>query len=303
VNKSEKIRAVLTDEPTLPSKLVANVVGCTRRLVRSVRQEMGTVVKSMPKILIFDIETTPMEVYVWKLWKNVISPDMVIKDRSMLSWSAKWLFDDHIMGQRVAAQEARDRTDLSILSDLWYLLNDADIVVAHNGNSFDVKISNARFAVAGLFPPMPYKVIDTLTHSKRVFGFPSYKLDCLNSYFNLDLKMDHEGMDLWKACVNGSEKALDTMLKYNKRDVTILEELYLKIRPWMKGHVNVGLYIDTDETLCTNCGNDDLTWGGYYFTPAGKYKAFRCDKCGAIGRSRISDLDKETRARLLLSVA
>jgi len=303
VNKSEKIRAVLTDEPTLPSKLVANVVGCTRRLVRSVRQEMGTVVKSMPKILIFDIETTPMEVYVWKLWKNVISPDMVIKDRSMLSWSAKWLFDDHIMGQRVAAQEARDRTDLSILSDLWHLLNDADIVVAHNGNSFDVKISNARFAVAGLFPPMPYKVIDTLTHSKRVFGFPSYKLDCLNSYFNLDLKMDHEGMDLWKACVNGSEKALDTMLKYNKRDVTILEELYLKIRPWMKGHVNVGLYIDTDETLCTNCGNDDLTWGGYYFTPAGKYKAFRCDKCGAIGRSRISDLDKETRARLLLSVA
>ena len=303
MNKSEKIRAVLTDEPTLPSKLVANVVGCTRRLVRSVRQEMGTVVKSMPKILIFDIETTPMEVYVWKLWKNVISPDMVIKDRSMLSWSAKWLFDDHIMGQRVAAQEARDRTDLSILSDLWHLLNDADIVVAHNGNSFDVKISNARFAVAGLFPPMPYKVIDTLTHSKRVFGFPSYKLDCLNSYFNLDLKMDHEGMDLWKACVNGSEKALDTMLKYNKRDVTILEELYLKIRPWMKGHVNVGLYIDTDETLCTNCGNDDLTWGGYYFTPAGKYKAFRCDKCGAIGRSRISDLDKETRARLLLSVA
>jgi len=303
VNKSEKIRAVLTDDPTLPSKLVANVVGCTRRLVRSVRQDMGTVVKSMPKILIFDIETAPMEVYVWKLWKNIVTPDMVIKDRSMLSWSAKWMFESTIMGQHVTAQEAFDRTDESILPELWHLLNTADIVIAHNGNNFDVKISNARFAVAGLHPPMPYKVIDTLAHSRKVFGFPSYKLDCLNSYFGLDLKMDHEGMDLWKRCVNYDYSGLTTMLKYNKRDVAILEELYLKIRPWMKGHPNVALYIDTEEKLCTNCGNDELTWGGYYFTPAGKYKSFRCDKCGAIGRSRVSDLDKETKARLLLSVA
>ena len=303
MNKSDKIRALIADDPTISSRTVAEVVGCTRRLVRHIRQEMGPQAKNMPKILIFDIETAPMEVYVWNLWKNVVTPQMVIKDRSMLSWSAKWLFEDNLMGQRVTAQEAYDRTDESILSGLWYLLNEADLVVAHNGMNFDVKISNARFAIAGLNPPMPYKIIDTLSHSKRVFNFPSHKLDCLNGYFGLDLKMDHEGMDLWKKCVNWDSKALDTMLKYNKRDVMILEEFYLKIRPWMKGHPNIGLYIDTDETLCTNCGNDELTWGGYYFTPAGKYKSFRCDKCGAIGRSRLSDLDKETRARLLLSVA
>jgi hypothetical protein len=257
----------------------------------------------MPKILIFDIETAPMEVYVWHLFKNMVTPNMVIKDRSMLTWSAKWLFDNKIMGQRVSTTEAFNRTDESILSGLWTLLNEADIVVAHNGNAFDIKVANARFAVNGLLPTMPFKSVDTLLYSRKVFNFPSHKLDCLNGYFGLDLKMDHEGMDLWKKCVSGNEAALNTMLQYNKRDVAILEELYLKLRPWLKGHPNVGLYIDTEETICSNCGNEELTWGGYYFTPAGRYKSFRCDKCGAIGRSRTSDLDKETRARLLLSVA
>jgi hypothetical protein len=303
MNKTDKIRTLLNNDSALSSRVIAGAVGCTRRLVRKVRQEMGPKATNMPKILIFDIETAPMEVYVWHLWKNVVGPDMVIKDRSMLSWSAKWLFESEIMGQRVSSKEAYDRTDESILSGLWYLLNEADIVIAHNGNSFDVKIANGRFAVAGLLPPMPYKSIDTLLYARKIFNFPSFKLDCLNSYFGLDLKMDHEGMGLWKKCVNHSNEALDTMLKYNKRDVAILEELYLKVRPWMKGHPNVGLYIDTDEKLCSNCGNEDLTWGGYYFTPAGRFKSFRCDACGAIGRSRTSELDKETRARLTLSVA
>jgi hypothetical protein len=264
---------------------------------------MGSTAKKMPKILIFDIETTPMEFYGWQLWKQTVTPNMVIKNWSMVSWSAKWLFDDKIMGQIVGPDEAFNRTDESILSGLWELLNEADIVIAHNGSKFDVKMSNARFAVAGLYPPLPYKVIDTLLYVNKVFRFPSHKLDCLNEYFGLDLKMDHEGIGMWKKCVNRDKEALKLMLKYNKRDVTILEELYLKIRPWMKGHPNVALYIDTDEKLCTNCGNEELTWGGYYYTPAGRFKSFRCDACGAVGRSRTSDLDKETKARLLLSVA
>jgi hypothetical protein len=302
MNKTERIRSLLNDDASLTTNVIADVVGCTKRMVRKVRQETGTPGK-MPKILIFDIETAPMEVYVWHLFKNVVQPSMVIKDRSMLTWSAKWLFDDKIMGEKVTVAEAFNRTDESILSGLWNLLNEADIVVAHNGNAFDIKIANGRFAVAGLHPPMPFKSIDTLLYARKVFSFPSFKLDCLNSYFGLELKMEHEGMDLWKKCVTGYPASLDKMLKYNKRDVSILEELYLKVRPWLKGHPNVGLYIDTDETVCSNCGNEDLTWGGYYFTPAGKYKSFRCDKCGAIGRSRTSDLDKETKARLLLSVA
>lgn len=304
LTKTEQIRALLEQDRTLPVRVVAEAVGCTRRMVRKVRQDLfGEMAKNMPKILLFDIETTPMEVYVWHLFKNVVQPHQVIKDRSMLTWAAKWLFEDKIMGATVSTDEAFNRNDESILSGLWNLLNEADIVIAHNGMQFDAKIANARFAKAGLNPPMPYKQIDTLRAARRVFNVPSFKLDEMNEFFGLELKMEHEGFDMWKKCVNRDADALALMLKYNKRDVAILEELYLRIRPWIKGHPNVGLYIDTDETLCTNCGNEDLQWGGHYYTPAGKYKSFRCNNCGAIGRSRVSDLDKETRARLLLSVA
>jgi len=301
--KTEAIKEILKDNGGLSSRYIANIAGCTRRLVRSVRKEMKEPTKkSMPKILIYDIETAPMEAYVWHLWKNTITPSMVIKSVSMLSWSAKWLFNDQVRGQRVSAEEAFDREDVSILRPLWNLLDEADLVIAHNGMKFDNKICNARFARAEMIPPSPYRTIDTLSHAKKVFNVPSFKLDELNKFFGLEMKMEHEGMDLWRKCVNNDDKALEKMLKYNKRDVTILEELYLRIRPWMKGHPNVGLYIDTDEEVCTNCGSEDITVDGDYFTPAGKFKAFRC-KCGAIGRSRFSDLDKETRARLLLSVA
>lgn len=303
MTKTDKILALDADNPALTNRQIAEAVGCTRRLVRMIRNTPEAYMKRMPKILIWDIETSPYEVYVWHLWKNVVPPSMMIKNRSILSWSAKWLFEDTIMGQHVTAEEAFDRKDNSILPGLWKLLDETDIAIAHNGMSFDSKVSNARFAIAGMPPPMTYKQIDTLRSAKRVFNVASFTLEDMNEEFGLPLKMKHEGMDLWKKCVNFDRSALDLMLKYNKRDVSILEELYLKIRPYMKGHPNVALYINTTETLCTNCGNESLEWGGYYYTPAGKYKSFRCDNCGAIGRSRISDLDKESRAKLLLSVA
>jgi hypothetical protein len=302
MNKTEKIRALLHDMPDLSTDMVATTVDCTKRMVRHVRQEMGTMVKTMPKILIFDIETSPMEVYVWGLYKQQISTANVIKDWSLLSWSAKWLFEDKIMSQRVTGPEAIARTDASIVAELWNLMNEADIIIGHNSQKFDVRKSNFRFAMNGLLPPMPYKQIDTMRHAMKVFGVSSYKLDYLNKVFGNDAKIKTE-YGLWPACVSGDEEALKKMETYNRFDVTVTEELYLTLRPWMRGHPNVALYINTEETLCTNCGNENLTWGGYYFTPAGKYKSFRCDKCGAIGRSRVSDLDKETRARLLLSIA
>jgi hypothetical protein len=256
----------------------------------------------MPKILIFDIETAPMEIYTWGMYKQRPGTHQIIKDWSMLTWAAKWLFEDKVISNRVSTEEATERKDASIVPGLWNLLNEADLVIGHNVQKFDVKKSNLRFALNGLLPPLPYRMIDTLTHARKVFGSSSNKLDYLNKIFGNDVKIN-TNFNLWKRCVTGDNDALKEMERYNRGDVLITEELYMSLRPWMKGHPNLGLYIDTDETVCTNCGNEELVWGGHYYTPAGKYKSFRCETCGAIGRSRLSDLDKETRQRMLLSIA
>jgi DNA-binding CsgD family transcriptional regulator len=295
---------------------IADVLGCSRRSVRRhvgkwedrIKRKTGgetassAAEKKSARILLLDIETSPLEVYTWDIWKQTIYPKFIIKQSAILSWAAKWLFEPRVMSQCVTGADARDREDHSILPDVWDLLNEANIVIAHNGNRFDVRRLNSRFISAGLPPPMSYRVIDTLRVAKNRFNVPSYSLDDLNKWLGLTPK-DETTFDLWKDCVNGDDLAVQEMRAYNETDVLILEELYLKIRPWIKGHPNVGLYIDTDKTVCTNCGNSNLEWSGFYYTPAGKYEAFRCNTCGAVGRSRKSDLTKEEKARLIQSVA
>ncbi len=46
-----------------------------------------------PKVLVFDIETKPLLGYVWSIWEQNVSLNMINTDWSVLSWSAKWLDD------------------------------------------------------------------------------------------------------------------------------------------------------------------------------------------------------------------
>jgi len=46
-----------------------------------------------------------------------------------------------------------------------------------------------------------------------------------------------------------------------------------------------------------------LNWKGTYYTPAGRFETFRCEACGAIGRSRYSELGKEQKRNLTVPVA
>jgi hypothetical protein len=196
---------------------------------------------------------------------------------------------------------------------LWGLMDEADIIIAHNANKFDVKRMNSRFVQNGMLPPSPYRVIDTLASVKRVFGFSSNKLDYINELLGITQKMAHEGFGMWKKAVNGTSeesfKALGNMLEYNKVDVLALEELYVTIRPWIKSHPNVNLYQNVEgaknnaSISCVNCGTSDIAWSGKYYTPAGRFNAFRCNHCGAIGRSRYSDISREERKTLGISVS
>lgn len=255
---------------------------------------------NLPKILILDIETAPMEVMVWGLRdNNYISPDNVLKDYFILSWSAKWLFGRDTMSAAVNSLQALARDDKKIMEPLWSLLDKADIIVAHNGKRFDLKKINSRFIINGFVPPAPYDVIDTLTVCRSIFGFSSNALNYLNKILGLDIKIDTGGYGLWRKCVDGDEDALHDMETYNRNDVVILEELYLTLRPWIKSHPNVGLYMDLDKPVCRNCGSPNLQYDGTTKTPTGMYELYRC-QCGAIGRMRKNRLTKEHRNNLLV---
>lgn len=256
----------------------------------------------LPKILIFDIETTPIKAWVWSRWKQNIYLDQTISEWFCLSWSAKWLFDSEIHSARLTSEEVLKEDDNRIINQIWKLIDEADIVVAHNGLAFDEKKLNARFLLNGLPPASPYQTIDTKLIAAKQFGFSSNKLDALAGYFGLKAKMDTD-FELWAACMNGDEEALSYMEEYNRQDVVLLEEVYLRLRPWIKSHPNVGLYFESDVPVCSSCGSEHLTVVSKgYPTQTGIYDTYRCD-CGALSRVRTNSLSKEHRKNLLISVA
>lgn len=156
----------------------------------------------------------------------------------------------------------------------------------HNCKKFDIPKMNSRFIIHGLPPCSPYRQVDTLDVSKKVFGFSSNKLDALATYFGYPNK-DETDFKLWKECLEGNQKSLDYMKKYNIKDVDILEKVYIKLRPWMPHHPNAGLYIESDRPICPVCGSVHLEeTSDFVYTYASKFKVLRCTDCGAVARVR-----------------
>ena len=233
--------------------------------------------KHFPKILLFDIETSLMKVYVWGLYKQYIPHDNIIDDWFIISWSAKWLYDDKVISDVVTPKEAVKSNDKRILNSMWKLLDKADIVIAHNGDRFDLRKLNWRFINSDIKPPSPYRSIDTLKISRKEFAAPSHKLDFLTKNFNVQTKIKTD-FQLWVDCMNGNKKRLDEMLKYNKQDVVALEDVYLILRPYIKNHPNLGVLMDMD--VCSTCGSKNIEeTESVYLTSANKFLVFRCNSC------------------------
>ena len=256
-----------------------------KRIVRK-----GSVISTKtPKILIFDLETAPLSAYVWGRWNQNVFLDATISEWFVLCWSAKWLYSDYIMSNKLTSEEAINEDDSRIMKSLWKLIDEADIVIAHNAKKADIKWMNTRFILNDLNPPSSYHIIDTLEVAKREFKFSSNKLDALAGYFGIEHKLDTD-FNLWKRCLKGDEEALNYMCEYNKVDVEILEEVYLQLRPWIKNHPNCGNLLTSVEPICSICSskNLELLEDKYYYTSIGKYQLYRCKNCGAISRGRVN---------------
>lgn len=259
-------------------------------------------INTSAKVLMLDIETAPISAYVWGIWNQNVGTHQIQSDWFCLTWAAKWLFEDKVYSAKLKPKEVLEQNDKRIIEGIWRLVNEADIVIAHNGEKFDMPKLNSRFIINGLNPPLPYQQIDTLKHIRRQFGFTSNKLDYVNKLLNLERKKE-TNFELWERCMKGNANALSEMEDYNVQDVRILEETYLMIRAWIKPHPNMGLFIlDEKEHRCPNCGSSDLEiMGKTYNTTANVYELMRCSNCGASSRKRLGAANIKQKRHLLIS--
>lgn len=257
-----------------------------------------------PKTLIVDIETAPILARVWRTWKENVGLNQIEHDWYLLSYSAKWLGEKKIVYQdQSKAPDIED--DRELMAGLHALLDEADIVVAHNARKFDVPKINARLILLGFQPPSPYKVHDTLDIAKKNFRFTSNRLEFLTSQLCTEKKMTHgkfPGFELWAQCLKGNPAAWREMKKYNIQDVKSLEELYLKLRAWDPRAPVHGVFGD-DGHVCPKCGSGAVQSRGTYRTSVGVYPRFQCNQCGGWSRGAVLLNTAHERKRILRNAA
>lgn len=234
------------------------------------------------KIIHFDIETFPILSYTWGLYEqNVIAK---VKDWGILCFAWSYEGSDEVHSYSIRDSKKKSLDDSKVVKKLWELFNEADILSAHNGISFDIKKCNARFAYYKLPPPSPYKVVDTKRIAKSVFQFDSNSLKDLAKYLGLTPKVETGGFSLWEGCMRGDNDAWDKMIEYNKGDVITLKEVYTILKPWAKSHPNLNIIANTTHN-CPTCLSGNVQKRGTYPKNLGakgiiQWQRYCCMKCG-----------------------
>lgn len=232
------------------------------------------------KVLLLDIETAPSLGWVWKMYEaNVLALE---RDWFMLCFSYQWLGEKRARNRALPDYPrlyAKDKSnDRDLVRDLWKLLDEADVVVAHNGDAFDLRKSNARLVYHKLPPPRPYKTVDTLKIARRFFAFSSNKLDDLGAYLGVGRKVRHSGMHLWFGCMSGDRKSWALMSRYCNGDVELLGRVYDRLKGWSTNHPDLTMY--SREDTCPVCESYNVKRNGFRVTRGGKRQERQCQDCG-----------------------
>lgn len=212
--------------------LLERFPGYSRKVLRDLKRGLY----EKPKILVLDIETAPIKAFLWGVWEQNVGMDQIIQDWFMFCWSAKWLDKRKVMSSCLTPKEALAGDDKRIVRELIDLLNQADIIVAHNGDKFDVRKINARILYHGLEYPKDYESFDTLKICRREFGLTMNKLDYVCRFLKIKGKLQTGGQKLWNDCREGNQEALTKMSRYCDNDVKILDEVFKRLLPYIRSN-------------------------------------------------------------------
>jgi predicted RNA-binding Zn-ribbon protein involved in translation (DUF1610 family) len=238
------------------------------------------------KVLTVDIETSPMVVMSFGLFDQNISIKQILQPTRMLCWAAKWHGEKKVEFR----SEHHDGTDV-MLERIHALLDEADAVVGYNSKSFDIKHIFREFLQAGMSEPSPFADIDLIKTARGRFRFNSNKLDWVSRELGIGSKVENAGIDLWRGVmIDNDPKRWGEMKRYCKHDVVLTEQLYDRLRPWIKSHPHHGLYDDAARTTCPNCGGHDLQRRGHARTATARYQRFQCQGCGKWCRGKHADM-------------
>lgn len=239
-----------------------------------------------PKIVFLDLETLPDLNQILNYWPQVSNyPGLSLKANlnSIICVGYK------ILGQKKTyckcawdfPEWKKDKNnDRRLCEFLQELFKDAQAVVTHNGKRFDWKFLQTRMLIHELNPLDNIHHIDTKQILKSNLFLFNNKLNTAGKVFLKDQKIKNGGWDLWVKVHNDVSSAKKLMKSYCRKDVELLEKLYLKLRPFIKNIPNYNLYYYNGKPLCPNCGAEDTFKNGTRASRTRIMQRYQCAQCG-----------------------
>ena len=253
-----------------------------------------------PKILFYDIETTPLKAYVWGLGKQYVRHPQLDKNYSRYGIiCVTYCWNDGKKAKSIDwGYEEQDTK--KVIEEFDKIINSADHIIGKNSHRFDNRMINAARMFSGL-PGLPQwiRYTDDLEQQMRkYFRLPSQSLDYISSELGLGGKIKMEFKD-WINIVeknNDGLKSFNKMVKYGKKDVEDTRAVWNKLVEHFEPKFNYATFYDR-MMACKHCGsystciNKTKRIGGNI-----RYQEYKCNKCGRYaGRKAYSKIDGKLR--------
>lgn len=229
--------------------------------------------------LFYDLETSPNIVFSWRTGNKLhISPDSIIQERAIICVCYKWEHENRV--EHIVWDGGNDK---SLVQEFAKVVDEADEIIAHNGDNFDIKWFNGRNLIHGL-PPIPKaKTVDTLKIARKNFYLNSNRLDYLGKILLGEGKIPTD-FSLWKnICLYNDNTSMVKMVDYCKQDVVLLQRVWEKLRDYDQPKTHAAVYRTgkmEDRWMCAHCGSDDVHLSKTRPTPKGIIqRQMQCNEC------------------------
>lgn len=230
------------------------------------------------KRLFFDIEVSANVGLFWQSgYKLNIGPENIIKERAIICICYKWEGTKEVMSLNWDAKQS----DKRMLQKFIEIANEADELIGHNGDRFDLAWIRTRCLFHGIDMFPKYCTIDTLKIARQKFKFNSNKLNYIADFLGIGEKIKTD-FGLWKnIMLNKDAKAMTEMIKYCKKDVVLLENVYKELAKHTFARTHYGVIFGQDRGSCPECGSDSLKIHSRKVLASGLKKIqYQCTTCG-----------------------
>ena len=257
----------------LLNKGFTTTINICKEALREVRLETNTIINKIQnnqgKVLIYDIETSYNIGKFWRAGYNLnINPGDIIHERAIICISYKWLGEEQVY----SLTWDKNQCDKFLLEQFIPILDEADMIVAHNGDRYDLKFIKTRALKHNLKMLINYKQFDTLKVAKAKFMFNSNKLDYISKFLGAEGKISTE-MKLWDDIIlRKCPKAMIEMLTYCEEDVRQLEIVYNVLVSWENPKFHIGVMNGSTKQTSPITGNVNIEQVKQMVTNSGTIK-------------------------------